>query len=101
MQQRHRTEAIASEALALGRIFLICGQRKRADDHPMFDIYDLHIFGDRIDTTDPGSLRRWRAEQSVRLCLGKHNGRARILRGIGELGGIQKSVTNAVADLWG
>jgi hypothetical protein len=53
------------------------GQRERADDHPRFDIYDLHMLADRIDTTDPGSLRRWRAEQPVRLCLGKHNGRAR------------------------
>src|SRR3977135_866242 len=39
-----------------------CRQRKRADDHPRFDIYDLHIMlVGRIDTTDPGSLRRWRA----------------------------------------
>ena len=55
----------------------------------------------RIDTTDPGSLRRWRAEQPVRLGLGNHNGRVRILRGIGELGGKWKSIANAVADFMG
>ncbi len=58
-----------------------CRQRKRADDHPRFDIYDLNIMlVGRIDTTDPGSLRRWRAEQPVRLGLGNHNGRARVLQ---------------------
>jgi hypothetical protein len=41
-----------------------------------------------------------RAEQPVRLCLGKHNGLQRILHGIGELGGLRKSVANAAADFY-